>query len=264
MLTSLLAAILIAGFLFLSLPTLLGSVFASAGESDPQQGLKTLLARHEEDQKLYMDRINGRSLFVKPKLPPPPPPPARDRTAPTVPQEPKDTGPPPIPKAPATYGGPEYLFPVGQDAIQFRTGSGLTGYFTLRIGEPPQEGVEVLEVNAPRSVKLAWTKPGHERGLYTISMIDGMNFDGDHKGLSDKPLTQNKPQPGIVDASKAAAPPATNGVGEADSGDLSDDPDESSGDEVEDDSEDDGGEDEEGESGGEDPDDDAEVPERNV
>jgi hypothetical protein len=82
-------------FLLVTLPSLLGAVFApGAGSTKPDEAMNRLIARHDESIKTYQERLNGRSPFFKPPPKYVPPPPA--------PPKPKDDTPPPPPPPPPT------------------------------------------------------------------------------------------------------------------------------------------------------------------
>ena len=124
-------------------------------QDDPTRArLAEYLVEHQASLGAYRDRVEGRSLFFKPK-----PYPRKREPAPKVvevdPVEtlpPRDTGPPP------NYPGPSILFVLG-DEVWFHNG------MHISVGEE-SDGVTVIASDAPWSVTL-----GHSDGEYVIDLF---------------------------------------------------------------------------------------------
>lgn len=133
--------------------------------SDATNALSRQLEMSDEQRRLYRDRFAGRSIFFRPPAPPRQP-------EPEVPDEPEDdpdpppppapTGPPP---APETYQGPKPIAIFGRD-VWFEDD------LHLRVGEEPNDGLAVLEANAPWSIRVSYQHGNHEPGEYEVALFD--------------------------------------------------------------------------------------------
>lgn len=133
-------------------------------QDDPTRArLDEYLVEHETSLGAYRDRVEGRSLFFKPK-----PYPRPEKPAPKiVDRDPVEPVPPPEPAGPpSTYSGPRILFVLG-DEVWFHNG------MHLSVGEE-SDGVTVIASSAPWSITL-----GHDGGEYDIDLFKRSSlFDG--------------------------------------------------------------------------------------
>lgn len=110
------------------------------------------------------NRFSGRSIFYIPKeprrpTPPPPPPPPR------VEREPAPTPPPaPPPSAPAKYAGPGIRGILGNEVF-FESGK------RVKVGDST-DGVDVLRINSPFSIRLGWKRGEYEVSLFAEEIPD--------------------------------------------------------------------------------------------
>jgi hypothetical protein len=152
----------------MTFPSLAAALFTrGTDEEDPHSRLTELIEAHAADFETYQRRTNGRSLFFKPPpkrvvaAAPPPPPPAPDAGE-VVAQAPK----PPV--APANYQGPTPIMLMG-NAAYFQPIRVDAGVLKVPLGEEV-EGVKVLEINAPWSVKV-----GYQGGEYDVPLFARVN-----------------------------------------------------------------------------------------
>ena len=111
-----------------------------------------------------MERFSGRSIFYVPKEPrrpsrPAPPPPPRVETEPPPPPPP-----PPPPKAPSKYAGPGIRGILGEEVF-FESGK------RIKSGESA-DGVDVLRINGPFSVRLGWRSGEYDVSLFAEEVPD--------------------------------------------------------------------------------------------
>lgn len=193
LLASMIAIVLVAGFVIMAIPSLTTAVFIGAGgESDPDAKLSRLIARHDDAKQTYVDRFNGRSLFFKPKMPEPPRPPKvveeKPEERPVVVQRPVE---PPGPKdAPSEYGGPAPIGIVGgyvwfaangDDEMMVAVGDEIAG-----------QDAKVIEIISGNLVKMQWTKRGHKPGEYEVAIFDSPTFaSSEPKAAGDGPHDLN-------------------------------------------------------------------------
>ncbi len=133
-------------------------------QDDPTRArLAEYLVEHETGLGAYRERVEGRSLFFKPKPYPrkqDPAPKVVDRGPVEPPLPPKPVGPPKV------YPGPSILFVLG-DEVWFHNG------MHVSVGEE-SDGVTVIASDAPWSVTL-----GHDGGEYDIDLFKKSTlFDG--------------------------------------------------------------------------------------
>lgn len=135
----------------------LTSIFEPSQRSSNDDPLDPYLKESEKLLATSQKRFEGRYVFFAPPAPKPPPPP---------PPPPKPVGeapkPPAIQPAPANYEGTKPTGILG-DIVFFGTDK------RVRVGEKASD-IEVLEIQPPFKIKLGWTKAGHERGEYVVSM----------------------------------------------------------------------------------------------
>lgn len=136
-------------------PTLT-AVFAPSQRTDGADPLASYLDAHDKLFETSQKRWEGRYVFYAPPAPKPPPPP------PPPPKPVEEVKPPPIQPAPTAYGGTKPTGIFG-DIVFFGSDR------RVPVGEKFGE-VEVLGVKPPFIVKLGWTKPGHLRGEYDVSI----------------------------------------------------------------------------------------------
>lgn len=207
------AALVLAAIILLSnVPSLLSAAFGGGmGKSDPSQGVATLVTKHTTEMDTYRDRFNGRSVFFKPLPPPPPPPPPVVRveqpvTAPPPPP-PAPTGPPP---PPPTYGGPAVAGAVGNEVF-FKARSATEAGMRLVVGEE-RDGVKVLAVNAPQSVRLGWQRGEYDVPIFpdwrTLAFNAPMPSDGRLPGVTVAPQTALEAEKRAREQAANAVPPA--------------------------------------------------------
>jgi len=125
-------------------------------QDDPTRArLDEYLVEHQASLGAYRDRVEGRSLFFKPK----PYPRKRPPVSPVVDRGPVEPPPPPQPTGPPrSYSGPSILFVLG-DEVWFHDG------MHISVGEE-SDGVTVIASDAPWSVTL-----GHADGEYDIDLF---------------------------------------------------------------------------------------------
>lgn len=171
-----LAAIAIAiGSLLLTVPSLASAIFASRLNSQSgQDNLNALLTSHQEDLGSYLNRFEGRSLFFRPSPYTVKAKNIEPKTE-TKPVDPKPTGPS------VTYKGPKVIGVYG-NVVWFKDN------LKIPVGEE-NDGVKVLEINAPWTVKLA-----HKDGEYDVPIFSDRLTDSDE---FSKPL-KLKSIPGIT------------------------------------------------------------------
>ncbi|MDZ4754596.1 MAG: hypothetical protein SGJ11_08870 [Phycisphaerae bacterium] len=125
-------------------------------EGDP---LNPYLEASDELLATSQKRLEGRYLFFPPKEPKPRPKPAPPKS-PVVVEKDEPT----IQPAPAKYEGGKPSGILG-DIVFFGSDK------RVRVGETSGD-LEILEVLPPLGIRVGWTKSGHERGEYTISLWD--------------------------------------------------------------------------------------------
>ncbi len=215
------ATIVGAGVVVLKLPSIASAVAAPFASTDEEDPLGKYLKEHDELVELSRKRVEGRYVFFAPPAPKPPkPPPPKDDGPPKPPP------PPPILPAPATYEGPKPRGLLG-DIVFFDDSK-------VKVGDKHGD-IEIVEANGPFSIKIAWTKSGHERGEYVVSTWGDMpkGFDvatsspfsktssgfktADAKGPDGKPVDGKLPaaKPGEESEGGPGGNPATmrRGVG---------------------------------------------------
>ena len=183
--------------LWLIIPIL--AAFGSLGGGDVLDDgtYERLIATHDQTHRTDLNRVHGRSFFFEPDAPPRPEPPeptgaccveqectimrrddCRDRAgrfkgkdsicepdtckvreAPDVTEQPK------IDTRPKRYAGPDIIAIYGSDVF-FRVGSG-DALMVIPVGRAMDE-IEVVSVNAPRSVELMWK----EGGPFTVPLFE--------------------------------------------------------------------------------------------
>lgn len=159
---SLAAIVLIVGAVAARLPEVWAIAAApDVAEVAAEDRVATLVRQFESQSTTDEARFVGRSPFF---LPDPPPPVQPERPVATTPPPP--SGPAP---APASYGGEMPIVILG-DEVWFQTGAG-SAPRKIRRGESAG-GIRVVEIDAPWSVTLAWTKPGHVEGEYVVSLFE--------------------------------------------------------------------------------------------
>ena len=170
-----------------STTSLLGSIFTFGSSSDPDDGLRDALARHEQLALVDSKRFTGRSPFF------PPQPPVRKAPKPVKVEPPPPPPPPPPPSAPRDYTGPKPIAAVGS-TVFFADNS------QIRVGEE-KGGVKVLGTSIPWSVKLA-----HAGGEYDVPLWSKGKeefFNGDWSSLKGS-------VPGIQTVTPSKAPGSAN------------------------------------------------------
>ncbi len=134
-------------------------------EDDPTRArLDEYLVEHEIGLAAYRDRVEGRSLFTKPRPYPreqEPAPKVVDRGPVEPPPPPKPVGPPKV------YPGPSILFVLG-DEVWFHNG------MHVSVGEE-SDGVTVIASDAPWSVTLGYAGGEYDIDLFKKSTL----FDGE-------------------------------------------------------------------------------------
>ncbi len=146
------------------LSSLVSAMMTPRLQDDPTRArLDDYLVEHGISLGAYRDRVEGRSLFFKPKPYPKPVKPAPK----LVDRGPVEPLPPPEPAGPPTrYMGPPILFVLGNE-VWFDNG------MHVSVGEE-SGGVTVIASNAPWSVTL-----GHDGGEYDIDLFKRSTlFDG--------------------------------------------------------------------------------------
>jgi len=126
-----------------------------------------VISRILEDNQLLersQERFVGRSIFYIPKEPrrptrPAPPTPPRVETEPPPPPPP-----PPPPSAPSKYAGPGIRGILGNEVF-FDNGS------RIKVGDSG-DGVNVLKINGPFSVRLGWRSGEYEVSLFAEQVPD--------------------------------------------------------------------------------------------
>lgn len=155
---SLLAIGVAALLVLFGLATLItAAVGGGTGGITPEKDVSKLVAAHKEQQKVYIDRINGRSAFYKPTPPVQPKPQEKVEPKPIVNPE------PPKPTIDPTYRGPSPRFRVG-DTVWFAPPSATEKPFAVSVGES-DHGVKLL------AVKSSWTiRVGYKGGEYDVDL----------------------------------------------------------------------------------------------
>lgn len=163
------------GSLLLTVPSLASAIFASSLNSQSgQDNLNALLTSHEEDLDTYLNRFEGRSLFFRPSPYAVKAKNIKPKTE-TKTVDPKQSGPP------STYIGPKVTGVYGNE-VWFKDN------LKILIGEE-NDGVTVLQINAPWTVKLA-----HKGGEYDVSIFSDRLTNSDE---FSNPL-KLKSMPGII------------------------------------------------------------------
>jgi hypothetical protein len=134
----------------------LSSIFAPSERTDDADPLQPFIESHQKLFETSEKRWEGRYVFFPPNAPKKPDPP---KPKPEPVTEPK---PIPIQPAPSTYGGTKPTGIFG-DIVFFGADK------RVPVGEKMGE-VEVLAIEPPFNVKVGWTKSGHHRGEYTVSI----------------------------------------------------------------------------------------------
>lgn len=189
---------------------LLGSLVAmTGGSSIDDSAHDRLIAAHDAAHETDLNRVHGRSFFFEPPAPIPPPPPepvgacclsdtdchiiARnncraqggrflgDKTecspeACTPPPPPEPTPVEPVDTRPKRYAGPDVIAIYGSDVF-FRASDGL---MMIPVGKT-LDGIEVVSVEAPRSVEVMWK----EGGPFTVAVFERPEDPFAESGLSD-------------------------------------------------------------------------------
>lgn len=173
---------------WLILPVLGSLTMLGGGDPIDSATYDRLIAVHDQAHRTDLDRIHGRSFFFEPEAPIPPPPPepigacclseedchiirrdncraqggrflgadtqcTEDACIPPPPPEPKEVV--PVDTRPKRYAGPDIVAIFGSDVF-FRATKGL---MMIPVGRT-MDGIEVLSVDAPRSVELMWNRGG--------------------------------------------------------------------------------------------------------
>jgi len=174
---SLLAILLGLGVIATAGYDVLRTAVAPTGTEDrPDELLEANLKRSELALAQYRERIDGRSPFyvppIRPKYtapPPPPPPPPPKTDQPVEPVEPS------LRPAPARYPGPRIVFVVGEE-VWFERPSDDEPHKRMTVGQTMDE-YELVSIDHPRSIKIAYTKEGHERGEYDVPIFGDWNVE---------------------------------------------------------------------------------------
>lgn len=154
------------------LSSLVSAMLTPRLQDDPTRArLDEYLVDHEIGLAAYRDRVEGRSLFSKPK----PYPREREPAPQVVDRGPVESPPPPEPVGPSkVYQGPSILFVLG-DEVWFHNG------MHVSVGEE-SDGVTVIASDAPWSVRLGYGGGEYDIDLFKKSTL----FDGGRP--SRKPL----------------------------------------------------------------------------
>ena len=142
-------------------------VVQSAAESSVEAEQANVIGKMLEENPVMessLDRFSGRSIFYVPKEPrrptrPAPPRPPRVETEPPPPPPP-----PPPPSAPSKYAGPGIRGILGNEVF-FESGK------RIKTGESA-DGVDVLRINGPFSVRLGWRTGEYEVNLFAEEVPD--------------------------------------------------------------------------------------------
>jgi hypothetical protein len=165
------------------------------GANDPSDGIARLIAEYEKDIELYQARFNGRSAFFRPPArpapapPPPPPPPVEEEEEEEV--EEVEPPPPPPPPVPSEYDGPPVLYVLG-DMVVFRSGTPGEPGKRIRVGQV-RDGIDIVSVSPPRSVRLGYQPDGYERGEFDVPI-----FDWSMPGLGGDEVSRGGALPGLI------------------------------------------------------------------
>lgn len=204
-----LAGIVIVG-LWLLVPVL--GVFGSLGGRDAIDDgtYERLIASHDTAHRTDLNRVHGRSFFFEPAAPPRPKAPeptgaccvdeectimARDTCRQrggifkgmgttcgpdtcTPVESPEPIEAPKTDNRPKRYAGPDIIAIYGTDVI-FRVGNG-DGLMVIPVGAM-MDAIEIISVNAPRSVELMWK----EGGPFTVPLFDRPDELLTNNSLSD-------------------------------------------------------------------------------
>jgi hypothetical protein len=196
--------------LWLIIPVL--GAFGSLGGGDVLDDgtYEQLIATHDRTHRTDLNRVHGRSFFFEPDSPPKPKPPeptgaccvdeectimrrdaCRDRGGRfkgkdttcgpdtcTPPKVPKATEQPKIDTRPKRYAGPDIIAIYGSDVL-FRVDSG-DGLMVIPVGRS-MDNIEIVSVNAPRSVELMWK----EGGPFTVPVFERPDPLLSNNALSD-------------------------------------------------------------------------------
>ena len=150
------AGIVIGGVVLLRhVPPLATALLSGAPDPTRPNGLNEVVERHDESAAVAKGRFDKRSFFFDPPAPRPKPQPA---PPPPPPPPPIDTTPPPPPPPPAKYGGPKPYSIFGD--MVFFSNKGV-----IKLGEE-RDGVKVLAINAPWTVKLGWERGEYEESIW--------------------------------------------------------------------------------------------------
>ena len=142
-------------------------VVHSATEEKVMADQANVIGKILEDNPIMersQERFSGRSIFYIPREPrrpsrPAPPPPPRVETEPPPPPPP-----PPPPSAPSKYAGPGIRGILGEEVF-FESGK------RIKSGESA-DGVDVLRINGPFSVRLGWRTGEYEVNLFADEVPD--------------------------------------------------------------------------------------------
>lgn len=230
-----LAAIAVVVFVIIAqAPPVLKALFSSgASEEQTLSSLRDHLAKHEEVVKTHVDRFNGRSIFYRPQawpLPPPPPELIQVRTPDPEPRE--HTKPIPL-----SYEGPAVIALLGSEVM-------FVGGDRVRLGQTGRNGVKVVEIRPPFTVKL-----GYSGGEYDVRLFTNIPVGTPWVQTASNPIPGTSPTRFIVPREQSEQPPAVN-----------DDDDEEADDETEEAESENGEDDDEEEEEEEQPEDDPEDP----
>ena len=180
---------LIATILVFTLP----SVFAAAMSSNPEElqastQLDSHLGKHREALDLYQDRFNGRSVFFTPNKTKAPyvPLPVVEQKAPQTSRTEKVRTPP----KPTIYTGPTLMAILG-DEVWLKNSNRNDSPLRVRVGEE-KDGVEILEVNPPWSVKVRY-----QTVEFVVPLFEVKEF------LSESSETQAETPKGLIETTKS-------------------------------------------------------------
>lgn len=176
LIVSLLAILLGSAILLRDGAPLVTALLTAAPDPDRPDALSEVALQHHEAASLAKARFDKRSFFHDPPIPVKPPPPYRPPPPPPPQEDLPDPGPPP---PPLKYGGPKPYGILGD--MVFFTNKG-----TIKLGEE-RDGIKVLAIKAPWSVKLGWERGEYEESVWEFSEKFLQNAlsdqDGDAKGL---------------------------------------------------------------------------------
>lgn len=206
---SLAAIVVIVIALIVPIPRVLGVLRATGGTGqDNDSRMVELIAQSSERLELDRERFEGRSAFFTPERPYVAPPPRQI----------EDTGPPPIQPAATNYGGSLKPYAILGDQVWFATSDSSPNPTIIRLGGSAGD-IRLIAINAPWTVRVAWSAPNSEEGEYDLRVFSATDSSGFRatppagnrlpSGMTPAPSAPSSTEPEINERAVDDVPPAS-------------------------------------------------------